>query len=171
MSFDDENPYRAPESTHAPSPIVESESNLADRGTRFVAKLLDGFIGMAITMPLMLLTGYWGRAMEQQAGAMEMILFTLGGFVVYYLIHGYLLANKGQTVGKMLMGIRIEDYNTGQLIPMGRMVGLRDLPVMLLSVVPILNLLGIVDTLFIFRKDRRCVHDLIGKTKVVKVAK
>jgi uncharacterized RDD family membrane protein YckC len=119
---------------------------------------------------MMFLTGYFQRAMEQQVGLIEVILYSLIGLVVYYLINGYLLATKGQTVGKLLMGIRIEDAATGQLIPMGRMVGLRDLPIMLASMIPVIGgIVGLVDGGLIFRQNHRCLHDDLAKTKVVTV--
>ena len=174
MSLDAENPYRTPESTHSPRSVEaeSSDTNLANRGSRLVAKLIDGLISNLILMPLMFLTGYFQRAIEQNVSIFEVAIYSIAGFLLYYAIHGYLLATQGQTVGKMLMAVRIVDYDSGQLIPIGRMIGLRDLPVMLASMIPYIGgVIAIVDALFIFTKEQRCVHDLIAKTKVVKVEK
>lgn len=44
----------------------------------------------------------------------------------------------------------------------------RQLPVQVMSVLPgVGGLLAILDVLFIFRKDQRCLHDLIAKTRVI----
>ena len=49
-----------------------------------------------------------------------------------------------------------------------KILGLRYVLVMLVAVIPFIGgLLGVIDFLFIFRSDRRCVHDLIAGTKVV----
>jgi uncharacterized RDD family membrane protein YckC len=49
-----------------------------------------------------------------------------------------------------------------------KLLGLRYVLVMLVAVIPFIGgLLGVIDFLFIFREDRRCVHDLIAGTKVV----
>ena len=49
-----------------------------------------------------------------------------------------------------------------------KLLGLRYVLVMLVMAIPIIGqLLGLADALFIFRSDRRCVHDLLAGTKVV----
>ena len=49
-----------------------------------------------------------------------------------------------------------------------KLLGLRYVLVMLVQAIPMIGqLLGLIDALFIFRGDRRCVHDLIAGTKVV----
>jgi len=49
-----------------------------------------------------------------------------------------------------------------------RLAGMRYGSTQLISLVPVLGgLYVIVDVLFIFRDDRRCIHDLIAGTQVV----
>ena len=68
-----------------------------------------------------------------------------------------------------LIGIRIADLE-GRVPEFWRLIGLRYLPIMVVSVVPILgNILVLIDILFIFRSDRRCIHDMIAGTIVVRV--
>jgi uncharacterized RDD family membrane protein YckC len=77
----------------------------------------------------------------------------------------YLLIVSGQTLGKKMMGIKIVMENTkknGGFVPN---VLLRVLVNSALGIVPFY---GLVDILFIFREDRRCIHDLIAGTIVVK---
>jgi len=50
----------------------------------------------------------------------------------------------------------------------GKLVGLRYVPVWLASSIPFIGgFLALIDILFIFREDRRCVHDMIAGTVVV----
>lgn len=142
---------------------------LAGRGTRLGAAILDTLIGLVISCPVMMFTGYIDRAMQQQVSPVEMAIYTMGGMVVYLLIHGYLLATQGQSVGKKLLGIRIVDYESNEILPFGKLVGLRLLPVWIVSAIPFANCLALVDVLFIFGEERRCVHDLIAGSKVVQV--
>ena len=79
-----------------------------------------------------------------------------------------LLTRDGQSVGMKLMGICIVDTRTGKnggfitnVVMRGLIGGI------LLNVIPFYVL---VDPLFIFRKDRRCLHDLVAGTWVVNVS-
>jgi uncharacterized RDD family membrane protein YckC len=85
------------------------------------------------------------------------------------LLHGYYLKVGGQTIGKKIVGIRIADLNNN--IPgFAKVLGLRYLPIQAAALIPIVGFLyPLVDVLFIFFPDRRCLHDLIAGTKVVKV--
>jgi uncharacterized RDD family membrane protein YckC len=48
----------------------------------------------------------------------------------------------------------------------------RYLPISVVSVIPVVGpLLTLIDILFIFRSDRRCVHDLIADTQVLEERK
>ena len=67
---------------------------------------------------------------------------------------------------------RIVDVNTGELLPLVPLVLKRNLLVQLIGAIPIaggfINLVGI---LMIFRSSRRCLHDELAGTKVIKVKK
>ena len=88
--------------------------------------------------------------------------------IIFMAINSYLLLTKGQTLGKWMLGIRIVDAESNGAATAVKLLGLRYVLVMLVAVIPIIGgLLGVIDFLFIFREDRRCVHDLIAGTKVV----
>lgn len=141
----------------------------ASRLARLGARIVDTVIALAITVPVMSATNYWQRAFEQQVGLQEVLLYAAGGFAAYLLLHGYFLATRGQTLGKMLLGVRIVDYHTGQLVNVVKLIVMRDLAIGLVSMVPYVGgCVGLVDILFIFGQDRRCLHDMIAGTEVVK---
>ena len=89
------------------------------------------------------------------------------GFTVMVAIQGYPLAQSGQTWGKKLLKLKIVNLD-GSQPDFLRLVGLRYGSTQLISLVPFVGgLYGLVDSLFIFREDRRCLHDLIAGTRVV----
>lgn len=85
----------------------------------------------------------------------------------------YFLTVAGQTIGKRIAGLRIvrkeTEENGGFVVNVLRRGVLPALPYIALTMVhPILGGIYIwTDILFIFRADRRCVHDLIAGTLVV----
>ena len=89
-------------------------------------------------------------------------LLLLGVFGVPYQV--VLLRREGQTVGKFLLRIRIVDEETGVKGPVFRSIVLRYFVNWLLTLIPPYVL---IDHLFIFAKNRRCVHDYLAGTKVV----
>ena len=105
----------------------------------------------------------------QQPGLAWQIGIGLSGFVCFLLVNGYLLNRSGQTVAKRLLGLRIVDLN-GNKPEFFRLAGLRYGVGQLAAMIPIVNMIyGLADALFIFREDRRCIHDLIAGTRVVLV--
>ncbi len=171
MSFSNDdapNPYQSP-LTASETPLPTTDVRLATKMNRLGAAIIDGIIGMALSLPVMFFTGYFQRAMQGGVGLGEMAFVTLYGFVMFFVVHGYLLATRGQTVGKMLAKIQIVDYHSDQILPFAKLIGLRYIPVWLVSLIPYVNFLGVIDILFIFGRERRCVHDYIAGTKVIDV--
>ena len=161
------NPYQAPAAAVADI----ADDQLASRGTRLGAALIDGLIMMAIIFPIMFATGYWQAAMSgQRPGMGTQLLYALMGFVIFVLVQAYPLKQAGQTWGKRVLKIRIVDLQ-GQQPSLATLIGKRYLPMQAVSAVPLLgNVLAIVNVLLIFRADRRCGHDLVAGTQVVKAA-
>lgn len=148
---------------------IEKIPVLADRDSRFWAVLLDAlaYAAALLLAGLVALLGAKGTVLPPVIGAAGVL-----GVASYQL---YLCASSGQSIGKRMMGIRVvlEDGNPASLfhilllrnfIPglMGGLLGLL-LPGSFQAVFPL------VDSLFILRADRRCIHDLIAGTKVIKV--
>ncbi|MDH7452488.1 RDD family protein [Luteimonas composti] len=160
------NPYGSPEAAVADL----AHGNLAGRGERLGAAIIDTIILLVVMVPLMLVGGYWQMAMaaggEVPFGAA--LLWAAIGFAVFAAVQWYPLDAGGQTWGKRLLGIRIVDM-TGAKPPVGRLLLVRYLPVHAVGNVPVVGMvLGLVNVLLIFRGDRRCGHDLVAGTQVVR---
>ncbi|MFC3657099.1 RDD family protein [Xanthomonas hyacinthi] len=147
---------------------------LAGRGERRGAALIDGVIALATFLLLVAVTGYFGKVMDAARGGEAMSLLATAGyvalaFVMFVVVQGYPLAKTGQTWGKKLLWIRIVDLHGAQP-PLCRLIALRYLPTQLLSMVPVVgSLYVLIDALFIFRQDTRCLHGIIAGTQVVNI--
>jgi uncharacterized RDD family membrane protein YckC len=171
--MNDPNPYSAPSASLADP---TGEQRLGGRGERLVAVLIDGLIGAVVfalvLIPVFLLTNAWQSLVSAvMSGQGLPIYVSLGmavaGFVLFLLVQGYPLANWGQTWGKRLLKLRIVDLE-GRKPEFLRLVGLRYAIGQVIALIPILGpVFGVVDALFIFRDDRRCIHDHIAGTRVV----
>ncbi len=163
------DPYAPPSAqVAAPSYDAGPEAPLAERGSRFVAQLLNGLI----VIPGGALIGVSGALADGETGAMStgsIICIVLGVIycIVILVINLRLLGRQGQSLGKKWAKVRIVRLD-GSPASLGRLVGLRYVVNALIGAIPFVGgLYGLVDILFIFRGDRRCIHDLIADTKVV----
>lgn len=167
------NPYAAPRSNVDGMEADSSELVLADRGTRLGASLLDGLI---TGIPMMVLI--WAMWMAFGFGILTppkgptALLTSLIALVisagVSFAINGYLLAKYGQSVGKRICGIRIVRQD-GSLPTLWDSFAKRQVVILIIGQIPVVGgLFGLVDVLFIFKEDRRCLHDRIAGTLVVK---
>jgi uncharacterized RDD family membrane protein YckC len=165
--MDQRNPYAPP--TAAVSDKDDEVGQLAGRGQRFGAALVDGLIGLVLAIPVMFLLGTFEYLKARRPLPLSLLIATSGlGFLAFALVHFYFLKANGQTVGKKVIGIRIVDMDD-EVPNVWRILGLRVLPISIAAAVPVVGqLLPLVDVLFIFRQDRRCVHDLIAGTRVVR---
>jgi uncharacterized RDD family membrane protein YckC len=167
------SPYQPPQAdtdSFAPAPEDESSSRLATRTERWWAAFIDGLISIAIIGPLQYKFGFFDHFPNIHKPT-PLVTATWGavGFAIYCVVHGYFLFKYSQTVGKRLLHIRVENLSDGQRTPGWSLLLLRSLPITLVSQIPIVGpWLGIFDVVFIFRKNKRCLHDYVAGTVVVK---
>lgn len=171
--MDEQNPYSTPEATLQAQPTGLPDSiDLAGRVERLCAAILDGLIAIGTYLPLMYFGGYWDAVMasarKDEPISLGLVVFwSLMGVVVFVVVRGYPLHRWAQTWGKRAVNVRIVCLDGSQPSLLHLLVR-RYLPVQLAALVPFVgNLLVIVDSLFVFRADRRCVHDLIAGTRVI----
>ena len=80
-----------------------------------------------------------------------------------------LLTLRGQTLGKLLVGIHVVRNADGGRAGFVKAVLLRTVLIWIILSMPMLgNAFWLVDVLLIFRADQRCLHDLVADTKVVR---
>lgn len=137
----------------------------AERLSRLWAALIDYAIIVAIGVVAGLLIPLSQEpGIKVAAGIFSAAL--MFGYLGYQI---YLLASTGQTIGKRALGLRVvlvKDDSNGGFVPNVLLRGLA--PSLLMAIPYIGRLILIADILFIFRDDRRCLHDHIAGTRVVK---
>lgn len=162
----DVNPYQTP---HSDVSVADNSTNqLASRLARFGASFVDGLVMLVVILPMMYLMGVFNSIASGKEPSMGiMFLIAVVGYVVFAAINYAPLKKNGQTVGKKVANIRIADMQ-GNKPDVGTILLKRYLPVQFVGQVPVIGgLASLIDILFIFRKDRRCVHDLIAGTQVI----
>jgi len=161
------NPYAAP-TARVIDPLQTGTQELADRGIRLLAKIVDGlvygalFLLILVAAPLLVKSG--GNSV---AGPIIVIVAALG-VIVLLIVNCVLLHRYGQTIAKRWFKIKIVRTD-GSPCSLLRVIFARWLPVTLLGVIPLVGyIVSLLDPLLIFRDDYRCLHDQIADTVVVK---
>lgn len=168
-----EDPRFAPPQSHV-ADVTTGETVLADRGTRFVAALVDGLIVAAVIWGVMMIPALQSVVQDRQeaaAGGLWVVrLFSIViGVAGFLLVQGWPLVTRGQTIGKILFKLRIVRSDGSSVAP-ARLLGLRYGIGMLMNVNPAVSMIyGLVDSLLIFRESRKCLHDSIADTRVIKL--
>ncbi len=164
--MNEQNPYAPPKADVAD--LEPAQSNLASRGLRLGGAIIDAIISWITIFPLMYYSGFWQSAMAGDVNFGLQLTLSAVSLVIFLILNGYLLSKSGQTIGKRLVGTRIVSVTDQQILPLSKVFVLRYLPISLIAQVPLIgNLIALVNVLFIFRDDRRCLHDLIAGTKVI----
>jgi len=152
----------------------EETAVLASRAMRLGGAVLDTFIWLTLMLPIALATGHaqelWKLANAKQPlpAKLRVSLFLIG-LAVYLVLNGYLLFKEGQTIGKLILRMRIVDSN-GHVPNFGTIYGVRYLLFQIIAKIPYLYIGPaslIVDPLFIFGTERRCLHDYLAGTWVI----
>lgn len=158
-----QNPYQAPtahvDDTGARGP------ELARRGTRLAAAILDGLAYLVVWIGAFFAGG---GDLESVSGLTSTaLLICIVGSLAVLDVNLYFLHRNGQTIGKRLLNVKIV-RDDGSHTALGRAFGLRMVVPSIIYTVPLLGFVFyLVVVLFIFRGDRRCVHDLMADTRVV----
>lgn len=162
----DTNPYQAP-SAHVDDIVEYGSGEPATRGSRLGAYVLDVAI---VVFPALLIVGVIGYVFETDE--QRSVLFSGIGvgvsMLLFLILNIPLLYKYGQTIGKRIMGIRISRTD-GSRAGLARILFLRYFLMGLVNAIPFLGVAtSLLDPLMIFQKSRRCLHDLIADTVVVR---
>jgi uncharacterized RDD family membrane protein YckC len=170
-----QNPYAAPAAVVddvAAWDAYDLENRKAERGRRLGAALLDGLINLIWVLPVV-----WGATMaldvrhglKPAAPMVGVIVLGLALLIGIFVVNCMMIHRRGQTIGKRALDIAIVRTD-GSRVGLARYIFLRGMPVVLISMIPVVGkLINLVDPLLIFGKERRCLHDLIADTIVVNV--
>lgn len=159
------NPYAPP--TAAVQDIYDPTGplELADRGTRLAAFIVD-----VIFMVLWYLPMFGSFIAVPLVGDDYAPLLAVGGvagliwFGIWcWLSIKYVLAN-GQSIAKKMLGIKVVRTD-GSPASLGRIFWLRNVVNGLMGILPLYQ---IIDWLFIVGESRQCLHDKLADTLVVK---
>lgn len=163
---------------------------LAERGARLIAASIDELLLLAIALPMIVgaLPALTALVVGNNADPESLPLTLDSGDLLRTLTHGpgtsltvialivwsvvtaWLVAANGQSIGKRIVGIKVV-RSDGSRASFARIFLLRNvvagLPAMVL---PTLGLLyQLIDPLFIYQQSRKCLHDMIAGTAVVRV--
>jgi uncharacterized RDD family membrane protein YckC len=167
----DLDPYRPPAASVESVETLAQARMRASRGARFVAELLNN-VFFALTLAPALI----GLDVDADIDGIGSILgLTISAVLMIALavVQIVMLNQNSWSLGKRLLRIRIvrSDYSEASL---GRLLGLRiAVPTVIgmgtTACIPIFgSLFTVVDACFIFGSQRRCLHDLIADTIVVR---
>jgi uncharacterized RDD family membrane protein YckC len=91
-----------------------------------LGRIADVIVYAVIMGPIVFFTGLWASAMSGEASyGLAFLATSAGGFIVFAAINGYLLAKRGQTFGKWVVGTRIVDASDGGLPTLATTLGAR----------------------------------------------
>lgn len=157
-----------------------SGDSRAGRIRRLLALAIDFVVIAVIAFAAMWPLGIFEHEQAYERGQFVFRLFALI-LGTYALVNGWLLHKRGQTVGKRLLRIRaVRDSDGGPLalwVQLARIFwifALTTLPALYWSPRSALMFFGVVlaiDGLFIFTRQRRCLHDFMVGSQVEKAAK
>lgn len=177
-----------------PEPGEPEPQTLASPWSRLLARCADGFLEFLAAVPALVVLGPdLMKVLQAIVAASRDGEFNLEGLETTRLmpalalftalqlallgIQIFLLTSRGQSLGKILLGVRVVRADDGEKPGFLRAWLLRELPSGtiqgLLQLVPIVGFFlrfAFVTTnyLMIFREDRRCLHDFIAGTRVVR---
>jgi uncharacterized RDD family membrane protein YckC len=162
---------------------VNAPGSLAERGARLLAASIDELIVLGTFLPM--LFGSVPALINLVAGGADSGRFDTGTFVnamlggpgttitvvallTWCAITAWLVAANGQSIGKRLVGIKVVRTD-GSRASFARIFLLRNVVSSLPNLLPYLGWFYMfADPLLIYQDSRKCIHDLIADTIVVR---
>ncbi len=141
---------------------------LASRGDRFVANLVDHVVVIFLPIAAAIIIGFTAasaKGRDDSDGFFAVLLVVvLGAFAAGLAAQLIAQVSWGQSIGKRLTGIKVVRTD-GSQIELWRLLLLRNLVMSVLA--NAFGLIGLVDALLIFTDARRCIHDYLADSIVV----
>ena len=152
----------------------QEEAQLASRGKRLAAAIIDIIIFLPLVIIIASPLGLIDTEVTDKPPPFDLEqtlqLFIIGQ-VLFLLVQGYLLHSRGQTIGKVLLKIQIVATN-GDMLGLGKLYFVRYFVFSLLAQIPVIGaVVALANILFIFGKEKKCLHDRLAGTKVIDLAK
>ena len=171
--MEDYRPFDPPSAILGDAAVPPDAWELAGRGARLGASLLDSLL-LLVLVALSLGFAWYVLHLRfpvlPRSGGLRLVYVgqSLLAALFYLAVNGLLLVREGQTVGKRLCRIRIAKPD-GSVPSLLDSFAKRYLVFALVRLVPFAGfLLSLVDVLLIFRESRKCLHDDLAGTVVVK---
>ncbi len=175
----DFNPFQSPTTTTVTASTYQpiQTQDLASLGARLGGAILDNLIYAAAAAPgfFLLIYNEENNPRGNQRDGDEMLfdgspgsLLLWAGVLAVAIVNWILIAQTGQSIAKKLIGTRIVRLDGG--MP-GFVYGvvIRSWAPQMIGAIPFIGgLFGLADTLSIFGKERRCIHDQFAGTRVVR---
>lgn len=146
---------------------MNAAAGRAGRGRRLAAAAIDFLVVGLAGLGLVIVTGAFEDAEDYAGNVLSRIV--IFGFVTYFLVNGLPLWRRSQTVGKALLGLVVVGAGTETRAPLWRLVVRAPFFIAHYGVFlgwPVL--IALADQAFVFGAKRRCLHDLICGTEVVR---
>jgi uncharacterized RDD family membrane protein YckC len=145
------------------------QPELAERGSRFLANLVDQFLLVVPFLGALFIGGMASAASEMEDSDAAVGVMLLVGMLLTVGVMGlqlYMVSQSGQSIGKRMVGIKVVRTD-GSPVSLGRLIFLRNVIPNTLGAM--CNFFSLADAVFIFNEDRCCLHDKMADTIVVKV--
>jgi uncharacterized RDD family membrane protein YckC len=168
------NPYAAPTEAAAPVEQNDPSRELATPSSRLGAQIIDNLLLVTAAIPGAIVGAILGSSFQYGSSGKDegigMMTIAVGAItgLLFYIYQCQLIAATGQSLGKRWSNVRIVLEN-GDPPGFLRGVVLRSWALFALRVIPGLGyIVGLVDSLMVFSEGRRCLHDRIAGTRVLK---
>lgn len=162
--------------------IKEGPYSLASVGSRILAVIIDQSLALLCLIPLLSGLGFDFEKLQAAAQDPELLsqlaemvpshLAIMTGLLllVLFIVQIFMLIKRGQSIGKLITGVRILDVTSRKLPSVTNLILMRTILTNLAYNIPTVGqVILIVDfIMMIFNKRRRSLHDKIAKTIVVK---
>ena len=134
-----------------------------------MAVLVDGVVSLLLAIPGVIVAIGPVFNGSEEPDPLGIVLIGLA-MILLTIVQAVLISKRGQSIGKIALGIRIAHSVDGSNPGFLKGFLIRTFVPQIIYQVPFLGFLFLlVDSCFIFSERRQCIHDLMAETVVLKV--